>query len=251
MSAISSLVLIGWAMCLENSYKYYDPVLQPTNFYKPSTAAFLESRPLMFAPEQLSRNAILHNPVAFGEGNFYKLLYPSMTRLTSYLNDHSPLFGDWYRSPSLIMSKSDKEEVISGLYKAQPKGDKDLKEFWGFIMGELLIRDLPELKKSLGELKGIQNEERKKKSVAEFKDIADQKDNDENSFFGAAWFILDCLSLGVSNRNAEIYGDVIGPFVDAAIAFKSLEHNFSNIIGSSRSMSSYRTNSTEQIGSKK
>ncbi|ADM11509.1 uncharacterized protein Eint_050600 [Encephalitozoon intestinalis ATCC 50506] len=227
MNGILSLVLFEWAMCLE---KAFNPVLPSTDFYKPSTTS---SDNGLLGPK-IEGSAGIHDPVAFGEGNFYKLLHPSMTRLTSYLNDHSSEFSEWYRSPSLIMGEDLKEKIISGLYKAQPKDDKELKEFWGLIMGELLIRDLPELKSDLSSLKEIQNEEDKKKSIAEFKGINEKRINEENNFFGTALFILDCLSLGVTNRNAEIYPDVIGPFVDAAIAFKTLEHSFSNIIGSSK-----------------
>ncbi|AFM98277.1 hypothetical protein EHEL_050660 [Encephalitozoon hellem ATCC 50504] len=238
MNAISSLVLLGWAMCLENTAKTFDPVLPETTFYRPDISSSSKYSLLTSKPEVPNKSTSLQSPVAFGEGNFYKLLHPSMTRLTDYFNSHSSEFSNWYLSPSLIMSKDLKEQITSGLYKAQPQGDKELKEFWGSIMGELLIRDLPELKSNLAELKEIQNEERKKKSIAELKDINNRKIKEEDSFFGAAWFILDCLSLGVSNRNAESYTDVIGPFVDAAVAFKALEHNFSNIIGSSRSLSS-------------
>lgn len=243
MNAISSLVLLGWAVCLENVAKPFEPVLPPTTFYKPDAMSTESKYSLLTSkPEVPNKNTSLQSPVAFGEGNFYKLLHPSMTRLTDYLNSHSSGFGEWYLSPSLVMNKDLRDEIVSNLYKAQPQGDKELKEFWGSIMGELLIRDLPELKSSLGELREIQNEERKKKTIAELKDINSKKIDEEDNFFGTAWFILDCLSLGISNRNAEIYTDVIGPFLDAAVGFKTLEHNFSNIIGSSRSIASHKTN---------
>lgn len=243
-AALSALALLAPIMCLDNMYKPNDPVLPPANFYKPSVLSIENNSPSLSYGDNLPLVAKIspQNPTAFGEGSFYKLLYPSMTRITSYFNDHSTGFSNWYQSPNLIMSKGTRDEIVSDLYKAQPKDDRELKEFWGSIMGELLIRDLPELKSMLGALKEAQNEEKKKISAYEFKEINDRKTDEEDNFFGTGWFILDSLSLGVSNRNAEIYTDVIGSFLDAAVAFKSLEHNFSTVTGSSRSTSTLGSN---------
>ena len=66
-----------------------------------------------------------------------------------YFEDISPEFSDRNRSIELIMEEALKKAIVADAYRRQLVDDKELKNFWGRVMGELLGKSTGKMRTDL------------------------------------------------------------------------------------------------------
>lgn len=216
-----------------------DKALQTPNYFKPSIKPLGDASPRSVPTEaepSVPRRANPINPVSEQEGVVFRKLSVVMTPIIAYFNNNNSEFQDWWKEAELIMDEKDKDRIKSNLYDDLVKrsaeklpddnrseNDRKLDLFWEGILGELLVRSLPKIGEEAGKLEEEFNAERSKGvEVYEFKEIENKKASNEAEFSGTTKFILDNLGIGITNRNTGMYTDVIEPFLNAAVAFKTL-----------------------------
>ncbi|KAM0672434.1 hypothetical protein CWI42_011960 [Ordospora colligata] len=177
------------------------------------------------------------SPTSSMEGSFYSDLSLSMAPIVTYFSKEIGKFRTWYESVESIMSDQMRKEIVSEMYTIHSE-DSELETFWAMIQGPLLVNTMPSLNESFKKLDLMVNKEKTEGSEYnyEFNELLKaQTDNDLN-YLEESKFAITNLELGISRYGMRIFTEVVEPFLNSTVNFKSLQRMLGNMVGTSKSL---------------